>query len=83
MKFIATAFIAVWVLVNFSACRKQATCPAYNSVHTNKNYGYNPNNAKRAKEDNKKDIEKRKDAELNAKPPKRSNAYSLFPKGVR
>lgn len=65
------------------ACNKGPHCPAYNSVHNTKDYGYNPNNAKRAKEDNKKDIEKRKDAELNAKPPKRSNSTSLFPKGMR
>jgi hypothetical protein len=52
-------------------------------VHTDKNYAYNPNNAKRAKEDNKKDIEKRKQAELSPKKYNRNKSYTLFPKGMR
>lgn len=75
--------VALLALTSLASCRKGPHCPAYDSVHTSKDYGYNPNNANRAKTDNKGDIEKRKDAELNAKPPKRKNAYSLFPKGMR
>ncbi len=71
------------IFCSLVSCRKGPHCPAYNSVHNTKDYGYNPNNARRAKEDNKKDIEKRKEAELNAKVPKRSNSTSLFPKGMR
>ena len=74
------------ILLSLSACgRKGSYCPAYDSVHTNKNYSYNPNNAQRAKEDNKKDIEARKKAELSKPKSKKGNKkpYSLFPPGMR
>ena len=67
-----------------ASCHKGPVCPAYNSVHNSKNYAYNPNNTARAQEDNKKDIEKRKDDELKgSKSKRRRQPYSLFPKGVR
>lgn len=81
MKNLIFAFITFGLFA--AACSKQPHCPAYNSVHNTKDYGYNPNNKKRAAEDNKKDIEKRKEAELNAKVPKRKNSYGLLPKGMR
>jgi predicted small lipoprotein YifL len=81
-KYILSVLVVIAVL-SLASCKKGPHCPAYDSVHNTKDYGDNPNNAQRAKEDNKKDIEKRKDAALNEKPPKRSKAYSLFPKGMR
>jgi hypothetical protein len=81
-KYLFSALVTIAIL-SFASCKKGPHCPAYDSVHNSKEYGGNPNNAQRAKEDNKKDIEKRKNAALNEKPPKRSKAYSLFPKGVR
>jgi predicted small lipoprotein YifL len=81
MKYI---FVAAALALTLAACSpKGPQCPAYNSVHTDKNYAYNPNNAKRAKEDNKKDIEKRKQAELSPKKYNRNKSYTLFPKGMR
>ena len=68
-------------MLAFSSCNQGPACPAYNSVHTDKNYGYNPNNAKRAADNNKADIEARKKAELSPKRSKRGKT-SLFPKGM-
>jgi hypothetical protein len=83
MKKLIFFSLGIFLIGSASSCKsKGPSCPAYNSVHNTKDYGYNPNNAARKKEDNKKDVEKRKEAELDGKPPKRSNAYSLFPKGV-
>lgn len=67
--------------LSFSSCHQGPLCPAYNSVHSDKNYGYNPNNATRAEENNKADIEARKKAELSPKRSKRGKS-SLFPKGM-
>jgi hypothetical protein len=83
MKKYSFGLAIIVLLLSFTACKKGPNCPAYDSVHNSKDHAYNPNNAKRAKEDNKKDIEKRKDAALNEKPAKRKNSYSLFPKGLR
>jgi len=69
-------------MLTFSSCHQGPLCPAYNSVHTDKNYGYNPNNKARSEEDNKADIEARKKAELSPKRSKRGKT-SLFPKGMR
>ena len=86
MKHISIIFIFVIALIlsgTVSSCNKGPSCPAYNSVHNSKNYGYNPNNAARAEENNKQDIEKRRDAELKGKGNKRKKrSYSLFPKGM-
>ena len=83
-KILILLAFALGVLAGFSSCsRKGPHCPAYNSVHTDKNYAYNPNNQTRAKEDNKKDIEKRKEAELNPKRKKYKKPHSLFPPGMR
>ncbi len=68
-------------MLSFSSCHQGPLCPAYNSVHTDKNYGYNPNNKARAEQNNKADIEARKKAELSPKRSKRGKT-SLFPKGM-
>jgi hypothetical protein len=68
-------------MVSFSACNQGPACPAYNSVHNSKDYGYNPNNAERAKENNKADIAAKKKAALSPKSAKRGRT-SLFPKGM-
>lgn len=64
-----------------TACNQGPSCPAYNSVHSTKDYGYNPNNAARAKKNNKADIEAKRKAQLGPKSAKRGKS-SLFPKGV-
>lgn len=84
IPFLGILILSIFLASAVSSCHKGPTCPAYNSVHNSKNYGYNPNNAARAEENNKQDIEKRRDAELNGKGTrKRKRSYSLFPKGVR
>lgn len=66
---------------SFAACNQGPSCPAYNSVHNTRDYGYNPNNATRAKENNKADIEAKRKAALS--PGKRHKTRSsLFPKGM-
>lgn len=80
MKAIALC-LSFMIIVVISSCNQGPACPAYNSVHTDKNYAYNPNNAERAKNDNKGDIEARKKAELSPKRSKKGKT-SLFPKGV-
>lgn len=76
------------LLLGAVACKKGPSCPAYDSVHNSKNNPYNPNNPKRTAENNKKEIEKQKKAELEGNDEKslkkkRKEAYSLFPKGMR
>ena len=85
MKFYISIVTIFLFLLSTSACKKGPSCPAYNSVHNSKNHPYNPNNAQRAKEDNKKDIKKKREAELEGDGLKKSKRepYSLFPKGVR
>ncbi len=79
MKFI---YVFIFVgLFSFCSCHQGPVCPAYNSVHSDRNYGYNPNNADRAEKNNKADIEARKKAELSPKRSKRGKT-SLFPKGM-
>ncbi len=68
-------------LLSYTACNKGPVCPAYNSVHTNKDYGYNPNNAARKKNNNKKDVEAKKKSQLSKKA-SRPGRTSLFPKGM-
>lgn len=68
-------------MLAFASCNQGPSCPAYNSVHNSKNYGYNPNNAVRSEKNNKADIEARKKAELSPKNAKRGRT-SLFPKGM-
>lgn len=68
------AFIAL------PSCKKGPSCPAYGGLHSKGAPTYATTEEKTG--NNKKDIEKRKEDEL-AKPPKRKNAYSLFPKGMR
>jgi len=68
-------------MLSFSACNQGPACPAYNSVHNSKDYGYNPNNADRAKDNNKADIAAKKKAALGPKSAKRGRT-SLFPKGM-
>ena len=68
-------------LFSFSSCYQGPVCPAYNSVHSDRNYGYNPNNADRAEKNNKADIEAKKKAQLSPKRAKRGKT-SLFPKGM-
>ncbi|WMX14102.1 MULTISPECIES: hypothetical protein [unclassified Aureispira] len=80
MKLLALCFL-LFGMLSFSACNQGPACPAYNSVHNTKDYGYNPNNAARAKENNKADIEARKKAALSPKAAKRGRT-SLFPKGM-
>jgi hypothetical protein len=79
MKCLALLFCVV--LLSFTSCHQGPVCPAYNSVHSDRNYGYNPNNADRAEKNNKADIEARKKAELSPKRSKRGKT-SLFPKGM-
>ena len=79
-KLLSFSILLIGIL-SFSSCHQGPACPAYNSVHTDKNYGYNPNNAARAEKDNKADIEARKKAELSPKRSKRGKS-SLFPKGM-
>lgn len=80
MKSLSLILVLVGVM-SFTSCQQGPLCPAYNSVHSDKNYGYNPNNAKRAETDNKADIEARKKAELSQASMKRGKS-SLFPKGM-
>lgn len=82
MKSQSFAFlIALFSLVALqSACHKGPTCPAYNHVHNTKDYAGNPNNKTRSEENNKQDIEKRREAELSGKGTKKNKSYSLFPK---
>lgn len=80
MKFFSFCLLLIGLL-SFSACNQGPSCPAYNSVHNTKDYGYNPNNAARSKENNKADIEARKKAALSPKAAKRGRT-SLFPKGM-
>ncbi|MFK7797708.1 MAG: hypothetical protein AB8E82_09650 [Aureispira sp.] len=82
MKQFIVFFILLVTLATFSACNQGPACPAYNSVHNSRDYGYNPNNAARAKNDNKADIEAKKKAALSPKGTKRGKT-SLFPKGMR
>ena len=65
----------------FSSCHQGPLCPAYNSVHSDRNYANNPNNAHKTKKSNKADIEARKKSELSAKRYKKGRS-SLFPKGM-
>lgn len=66
---------------SFAACNQGPSCPAYNSVHNTRDYGYNPNNAKRAEENNKADIEAKRKAALSPGK-RRKTKSSLFPKGM-
>lgn len=68
-------------ILSFASCNQGPSCPAYNSVHNSKDYGYNPNNATRSKENNKADIEAKRKAALSPKASKRGKT-SLFPKGM-
>ena len=78
MKYLACLIVYCFL---FSACHKGPLCPAYNSVHSDKNYAYNPNNANRSDKNNKADVEAKKKAELSPKRAKRGRT-SLFPKGM-
>lgn len=69
-------------LSSFVSCNQGPSCPAYNSVHNTRNYGYNPNNATRAKENNKADIEAKRKAALGPGK-RRKTRSSLFPRGMR
>lgn len=80
MKVFSLCLLLVGML-SFSSCQQGPLCPAYNSVHNSKDYGFNPNNAERAKNNNKADIEARKKAELGGGRQKRGKS-SLFPKGM-
>ncbi|BDS13554.1 hypothetical protein [Aureispira anguillae] len=80
MKFFSLCLLLV-ALFSFASCNQGPSCPAYNSVHNSKDYGYNPNNAARAKNNNKADIEAKKKAALSPKAAKRGKT-SLFPKGM-
>lgn len=65
-----------------AACNKGPSCPAYNHLHNTKFHADNPNNKPTTPENNKADVEKRREAELNGKGNKAKNkrSYSLFPK---
>lgn len=82
MKQFIAFFVLLATLSTFGACNQGPSCPAYNSVHNTRDYGYNPNNAARAKNNNKADIEAKKKAALSPKSAKRGKT-SLFPKGMR
>lgn len=82
MKQFIAFFIFLMVLICCSACNQRPSCPAYNRVHNTRNYGYNPNNAARAKKNNKADIEAKKKAALSPKSAKKGKT-SLFPRGMR
>ena len=69
------------VMLFFASCHQGPLCPAYNSVHSDRNYANNPNNAHKTKKNNKADIEARKKSELSAKRYKKGIS-SLFPKGM-
>ena len=64
------------------SCNKGPSCPAYNGLHSTGTPTYAIKKDGEKAGDNKKEIEKQKDDEL-GKPPKRKNAYSLFPQGMR
>ena len=80
MKLLAYCLLLIGVFA-LSSCHQGPLCPAYNSVHSSKNYGYNPNNSARAENNNKADIEARKKAEFSPNRSKRGRS-SLFPKGM-
>ena len=80
MKLLSFCLLLIGML-SFSACNQGPSCPAYNSVHNTKDYGYNPNNTARSKENNKADIEAKKKAALSPKAAKKGRT-SLFPKGM-
>ena len=79
MKYIYLGLLLVMLFI--SSCHQGPLCPAYNSVHSDRNYANNPNNAYKTKKNNKADIEARKKSELSAKRYKKGRT-SLFPKGM-
>lgn len=82
MKKLSVGLLAALFSVMFVAtsCHKGPTCPAYNTTHNSKDYANNPNNTTRSEENNKADIEKRREAELNGSKTKKRKSYGLFPK---
>lgn len=80
---------ATLVLILGNSCQRAATCPAYSSVDPSKS---NINMSKekfvnaevkpKTPEDNKKEVEKRKNAELNKKY-NRKKSTNLFPSYMR
>lgn len=80
---------ATLVLILVNSCQRAATCPAYSSVDPSKS---NINMSKekfvnaevkpKTPEDNKKEVEKRKNAELNKKY-NRKKSTNLFPSYMR
>lgn len=64
-----------------SSCNKGPSCPAYQSLHTDKTYAYTPSDPNKDPKNNKKEVEKKKREQL--KPKKYKKPYSLFPGGVR
>ncbi len=77
-KWIFALILGAFVVL--PSCKKGPSCPAYGGLHSKGTPTYATTKDKTG--DNKKEIEKQKDQEL-AKPPKRKNAYSLFPQGMR
>ncbi len=72
-----------------SSCQRTASCPAYHSVdpskaalNMSKEKFMNPD-IKKDPEDNKKEVEKRKNSELKAKTRRGKKPYNLFPSYMR
>ena len=77
------------MLVGFSSCRRNATCPAYHSVdpsksnlNMSKEKFVNAEVKEKTPEDNKKEVKKRKKDELNKKY-NRKKSTNLFPSYMR
>ena len=89
IKTILTILTVTSVILFGSSCQRTASCPAYHSVdpskaalNMSKEKFMNPDLKEKTPEDNKKDVEKRKNAELN-KRYNRKKAHNLFPAYMR
>jgi hypothetical protein len=89
LKTILTILSITGSLFLSSSCQRTASCPAYHSVdpskaalNMSKEKFMNPD-IKKDPEDNKKEVEKRKNAELKAKTRRGKKPYNLFPSYMR
>ncbi len=86
---ITIIFSLLFLSFSLSSCRRNASCPAYHSVdpsksnlNMSKEKFVNADIKEKTAEDNKKEVEKRKKAELNKKY-NRKKSTNLFPKYMR
>jgi hypothetical protein len=72
-------FAMLFVSASFSSCNRGASCPAYEGLDPGRGNSNNPNSEAQKTGNNKKDVEKKKKEQLNARYNTKKSS-SLFPK---